>query len=312
MTSLLVDGNNLLMRAIFATQHSGMNADGVPTGPLAVFINTLTKHIREERPTKIGVAWDGGKSTERLKLHAEYKGNRIAAPDADVKQSSFALAKEFLALATIYQTELPGHEADDVIAAWWAHDVSERPPNRGIRILSSDKDFVQLLGPNKVGVPTELIRLSSADTPTDRWTAQRLRDEHGYGPEMWPLVTALTGDKSDNVIGVPRVGPKTAVKLLSAYGWDLESALGDAKLAEHADRVRTNLRLVNLREPRLELPPPPRLRPTCPGDMLHPELLAFFERYRLQSARQRYLGGSLWAERPGDALPGRSLAAPRP
>lgn len=307
MASLLVDGNNLLMRSIFATQRSGMQVDGIATGPLLVFINTLTKHIREERPSRMGVAWDGGKSRERVALQADYKGNRTSAPDADVKESSFALAKEFCSLAGIYQTEFPGFEADDVIAAWWAREVPDDPPSRGIKILSSDKDFSQLIGLNPHGVPVEQIRLSSADTPTDRWTADRFEREYGYLHHNWPLVAALTGDKSDNVHGVPRIGPKTAVKLLEAHGWDLEVVItAEDRVSPFADQVRRNLELVDLRVPRLALPPVPRFQSTRPGSASHSDLLAFFDRYRLASARDRYLTGTFWAV-PTEVIPGRHL-----
>lgn len=300
MSTLLIDGNNLLMRAFFATRRSGMSADGVSTGPLLVFINTLTRHIREEKPDRLAIAWDGGRSTERTALQADYKGNRAGAPDWEEKQSSFALAKQFVTLANLYQSELPGREADDLIAAWWRGVVPPRPPivNGSIKILSSDKDFLQLLGFNGLGVPTEVIRLSSADTPTDRWSFKRLVDEYGYPPENWPLVTALTGDTSDNVHGVPGIGPKRAVKLLEAHSWDLDAVLEDPKVSEHADQVRMNLRLVDLRHGDLVLPAPPAVKPTRPGDFTHPELLRFLEEFRLSSVINRYLSGTLW---DGDA-----------
>lgn len=323
---LLVDGNNLLMRAFFATQRSGMAADGIPTGPLLVFVNTLSRHIREEKPAYVAVAWDGGRSTERTALSPEYKANRAASPVeetveglvealqeasfTEAKTSSFALAKEFLSLANVYQGVLPGYEADDLIAAWWRGTIDPRPPvsTQPVRILSSDKDFLQLVGRTPMGAHTELIRLSSSDTPTDRWTHDRVVEELGYQPANWPLITALTGDKSDNVIGVPGIGPKRALKLLEDWKWDLEAVLGTPKVREHAEQVRTNLKLVDLRNGDLVLPRPPRFRPTTPDDALHEPLTSFLDRYRLSSVSGRYLSGTLWSG-ASTAVMGRALGS---
>lgn len=298
MTTLLVDGNNLLMRAVFATQRSSMSADGVATGPLVVFVNTLTKHIREERPSRVAIAWDGGKSAQRTQLDPGYKGNRTSAPDEDVKKRSFALVKEFLALADIYQAEIAGYEADDLISSWW-YSALDGP----LVILSSDKDFLQLLGQNPCGQTVEQVRLSSADTPTDRWNLQRMLDDVGYGPVDWASVTALTGDKSDNVIGVPGIGPKKAVKLLTAHGWNLRDAA--ASLPEHRDQILLNLQLVSLRNPTLRLGSVPPFRPSRRGAMLYDQLLAFLDRYQLASVRDRLESSLLW-----NAMSGHQFGVP--
>lgn len=294
MTTLLIDGNNLLMRAIFAAQRgSGMSADGVLTGPLVIFINSLSKHISMSQPERVAVAWDGGRSHERIKLSADYKANRVGAPDGEdeVRQSTFQLAKQFLTLANINHLQLHGREADDLIAAWWAN---ENPGTQSmIEILSSDKDFLQLIGTNPHGVPVEQIRLSSADTPTDRWTADRLLREHRLKPEDWASVTALTGDKSDNVIGVPKIGPVRAVKLLEAHSWDLKAAA--ATLPDHTERIMINYQLVSLREPALRLAPIPAFRPTQLGSVLYEDLVQFLDRYKLATIRDRLGAQRLWS-----------------
>lgn len=299
--TLLIDGNNLLMRAIFATHRSPMNADGVPTGPLLVFLNTLAKHIREEAPGCVAVAWDGGRSIERVALDAGYKGNREGAPDEEIKLSSFALAKELLTLVNVYQVEMHGREADDLIAGWWAR--AEGP----VTILSSDKDFLQLLGENPHGHPVDQVRLSSPDTPTDRWTEERMIEELGHGPMEWAFITALTGDKSDNVIGVPGIGPVKALKLLNAHQWNWDAALADPKVAGHADQVRINLRLVSLRQTDLKLSQPPCFAPTRPGEVMHDLLVSFVDRYRLASVRDRLVTGGMWTDLARSRTIGRPL-----
>jgi hypothetical protein len=305
--TLLVDGNNVLMRAVWATHRSPMNADGVPTGPLLVFANTLARHIREEAPERVAVAWDGGHSTERVALSPEYKGNRPGAPDEDLKRSSFALAKEFLALANVYSMEVHGKEADDLISAWWAGS------RESVTIVSSDKDFLQLVGRNPHLKPVDQIRLSSSDTPTDRWDAARVLADMGCEPWQLPMVMALAGDKVDNVVGVRGIGPKKAIKGLTLCGWDFMTFCHGLTEEEGRERVITNLRLVDLRHPDFVLPPPPAFRPTGPDDLLHESLTSFVNRYRLESLRERLLvTGSFWSGTEGGrSTPGRPFSPNR-
>lgn len=305
-TLLLVDGNNLLMRAFFAGKKTGMSQDGVLTGPLLIFINTLAKHICEEKPSRVAIAWDGGRSEKRLAIDSEYKGTREFAPNLhEFRESVFSLAHEFCFLAGVYQLQLPGVEADDLIASLWHHDISGRAPDcHDITILSSDKDFLQLLGPNPNGVITSQVRLSSAGTGTDRWTEERMREEYGFGPTDWPLVTALTGDVVDRVPGVPGIGPKRAAKLLSESDWDLEKALGHSRLALHAEQVRKSLSLVDLRSAALDVSPPPPWRPTRTTDLSWTQLAGFLDLYGLTSVKRRLQADELWTESPR-TTPGR-------
>jgi DNA polymerase-1 len=303
---LLVDGNNLLMRAFFAGKKTGMSQDGILTGPLLIFINTLAKHIREEQPSRVAVAWDGGRSAKRTALDEDYKGTREFAPNLhEFRQSVFSLAHEFCTLAGVYQFMAAGVEADDLISSWWGHDIPDRAPGHEITILSSDKDFLQLLGRNPFGVITSLVRLSSGGAGTDRWTEERMREEYGFSPTDWPLVTALTGDVIDHVPGVPGVGPKTAAKILRESEWDLERALAHPRLSGHAEQVRTSLKLVDLRTPFLELDPPPPWRPTRSTDIGSTQLKGFLDLYGLTSVTQRLASDTLWGgEKP---TVGRSL-----
>lgn len=309
MTTMLIDGNNMLMRAIFAAQRSAaMSADGVVTGPLVIFVNSLAKHISMSRPDKVAVAWDGGRSQERIRLSADYKSNRVGAPEGEdeVRQSTFQLAKQFLTLANVYHLQLSGREADDLIASWWALENPGR--NSMIEIVSSDKDFLQLVGTNPHGVPVEQTRLSSADVPTDRWDAHRVLRDLDCTPENWASVTALMGDKSDNVIGVPGIGPKKAVKLLKAHEWDLERAA--ATLPEHAERIKINYQLVNLRQPALRLASIPSFQPTRQGNTLYEGLLRFLDQYKMATIRDRLGSQRLWRT-VADRHPGQQFSPKR-
>jgi 5'-3' exonuclease len=306
---LLVDGNNLLMRAFFAGKKTGMSQDGILTGPLLIFINTLAKHVCEEQPGRVAVAWDGGKSEKRLAIDSEYKGTREFAPNLhEFRESVFSLAHEFCSLAGVYQLHMPGVEADDLIASWWHQDIPDRAPGHDITILSSDKDFMQLLGRNPFGVITSQVRLSSAGTGTDRWTEERMREEYGFGPTDWPLVTALTGDVIDRVPGVPGIGPKRAAKILGESDWDLEKALVHPRLVGHAEQVRKSLSLVDLRTPSVQVESPPPWRPTRTTDISWTQLAGFLDLYGLTSVKRKLEAGELWTK-VARTTPGRRFGS---
>lgn len=286
MTHLLVDGNNLAMRSIHAMARSGLSADGVLTGPLLVFVNSLSRFVREESPSRVVVCWDRGPSAMRVALYPAYKAHRQQVdPEADEhKHSAFSLMKEFLALSNICQVEREGYEADDLIA----HYVAKTKP--GVVIASSDKDFLMLLCEG-----VEQIRLSSGGAETDRWTMTRVWDEYGCNPWHLRLAMALAGDTSDGIPGVPRFGMKTAIKTLRKHEWDLD-AIDHPAVVEHRDQVEVALRLVDLLSPidGLSLSPLPPFEPTWPGSALWEPLLSFLVRYQLDSVKARLYEGALW------------------
>lgn len=297
MKTLLVDANNLAMRSLHAMQRTGLaNSEGIATGPLLAFINGLCSHLREERPDRVAVCWDGGRSRRRTGVSPIYKAHRESLSEdfKETKRGVFGLAKEFLAASGLQSYEIDGVEADDIIAHFWRsrRQIDADLDMGSLTIVSSDKDFLQLLEPG-----VEQVRLSSANTPTDRWDTKRVEQEHGCQPWVLRYALALAGDVSDNVIGVPRVGMKTAIRVLEKHGWDFSSALDDPKIAEHASRMWDNLALVDLRASYETLPLPdlpPLFRPTEPGSAAYMDLLSFLDRYQLDSVKQRLMLGSLW------------------
>lgn len=281
---LLLDGNNLFMRAWFATQHEAMTADGESTAALVVFTNTLTRHLREERPDRVVVCWDGGGSNYRLRLSPSYKANRREKTEDSRVSRERRLVKGFLSLANIFHVERPGVEADDLIAKYW-HDADE-----DVVIVSEDKDFLMLVGATRRYGTCEVLRSTG-----ERWNADKVREKTGAWPLELPSVMALTGDTSDNVIGVPGIGPVKAVQLLQDADWDLR-AIEDPRVREMLPQVLTNRVLVNLRLPLpgLELPPPPPFVPTRLNSVLCPDLSAFLERYQLKGLTARLHTATLW------------------
>lgn len=284
---LLVDGNNLFMRAWFATQHEAMTAEGESTAALVVFANTLTRHLREERPERVAVCWDGGGSNYRLRLSPSYKANRREKAEDSRASQERRLIKEFLSLSNIFHIERPGVEADDLIAKYW-HDADE-----DVVIVSEDKDFLMLAGhmPTTRGRYTcEILRSTG-----ERWNESAVQAKTGAWPRDLPSVMALTGDTSDNVIGVPGIGPVKAIQLLQDAEWDLR-AIEDPRVREMLPQVLTNRVLVNLRLPLpgLELSSPPYFAPTRLNSVLYPELSAFLDRYRLKGLTAKLLAATLW------------------
>ena len=241
---LLIDGNNMAMRAVYASRHSHMEGAGINTGPLTTYMASLTRIVAEVQPTKLAVAWDG-RTSMRHKLIAGYKAKRNEPPDVkDLRRDSFMLIRQIHGYLGIHDHRVFDFEADDVIAAWW--DMLTPEEASEIVIASSDKDFLQLLGPNPQGVETRVLRLSSAGTPSDWWDAEKFETVNGYKASRWPLVTALTGDEVDGVPGIPGIGPKRAQKLLEEHDWNLVQALR-AKHPEDLLKVQDNLLAVNLR-----------------------------------------------------------------
>jgi 5'-3' exonuclease len=296
---LLVDGNNLAMRAVHASWNTSTltNADGVPTAAVMIYINALTKLIGELEPTHIAIGWDG-QSKFRRELLPSYKANRKEAPQELRKDDAFRLMQRFAYFAGIYSHQNIEHEADDLIAAWWG---SITHPDSEIVIASGDKDLLQLLGPNPFGVRTVAHRFGDPEL----WTAERFEEVNGYPPERWPLIGALMGDASDNIEGLRGIGPKKAAKMLSEHGWDLGEAVRD-RFPEEEARIETNFRLMDLQNPQegLWAISPPSFVPARYDTENGALLDDFLTHLELAEIQARYRRHALWSKQ---VTPGRSL-----
>ena len=220
----VVDGHSHLYRAFFAVR--GLTtADGKPTNAVFGFTSMMRKLIHDHQPDYLAVAFDLPAPTFRHELYSDYKATREKPPDEFIAQ--IPMAQEVLRAfgIPIYMKE--GYEADDVMGT-----AARLAGERGLEVfvVTGDKDAHQLLGP----------RVSILDAGKDRViTQEALPEEKGMRPSQVVDVMALTGDTSDNVPGVPNVGPKTAVALIRQFG-DLESVLAHADEAK-GNRVRENL-----------------------------------------------------------------------
>ena len=212
---VLIDAANTLYRAFFALPPL-RNASGQPTGAVLGFANMLGKVVREEQPDAIAIAMDPKGGSFRTELYPEYKANRDAQPEDLTSQ--FEILRELIAAWRLPMIEVPGFEADDVIASL----VEQAPEDVEVMIVSTDKDLMQLCSD----------RVVLLDTVKDRRVGPaEVEERFGVLPERLLDLRALVGDPSDNIPGVKGIGEKGAAKLLAEWP-DLETLL------DHADEVK--------------------------------------------------------------------------
>ena len=212
---VLVDGSSYLYRAFHALPPL-TNSKGEPTGAVLGVLNMLTKLIKEQDPALVAVVFDAPGKTFRDELFAEYKAHRPPMPDELRAQvEPLIAAVEGLGLPLL---RVPGVEADDVIGT-----LARRAAEGGMRVVIStgDKDMAQLVAERITLVNT------MTDSTLDR---EGVKVKFDVYPEQIVDYLALVGDSSDNIPGVPKVGPKTAAKWLNQY-----TTLDN--LLEHRDEI---------------------------------------------------------------------------
>lgn len=197
----LMDGSAFIYRGFFANRNM-QRSDGFPTNSLVVVSRVLLRILREERPRYFAFVQDGKGPNFRHEIFPLYKANRDATPEDLVRQLD-PIHRMVRALGLRLEVS-QGCEADDCIASLAARFAAEHP----VIIVSGDKDLKQCLGPNVYmwdPASKEEKLVSEAD-----FTA-----ESGVTPAQWPDVQALIGDTSDNIPGVPGIGPKTVRQIFS-------------------------------------------------------------------------------------------------
>jgi DNA polymerase-1 len=210
MDVLLVDGNNIAFRS-FAV--GGLSWKGENTGAIYGTLRAVLAARKEARPDRTIVCWDHGKSEWRQKLYPEYKAGR----KEDKARQGFDLVdfhRQILILWDAFtylgvcQLTTYGVEADDLIGILAAR------ANGNVTILSNDRDFCQLLSPT----------VSILREKKERFTVSKFRREYGFSPQRWTTFRALSGDPSDNIPGLPGIGPARAKKLMTLG--DLDAMAG--------------------------------------------------------------------------------------
>ena len=230
----LIDGYGFIFRA-YHIMPPFSNTAGEPVGAVYGFTRMLIKLLEDHKPDYLAVAFDAGKETFRTALYGAYKANRPEPPD-DLR-SQFKLVRDAVAALGIKAFELAGFEADDIIATF-ARKCLEQDIE--LVIISSDKDLMQLVQDEKVVM---------FDPMKAKWIKEKeVFEKFGVAPAKVLDVSALIGDSSDNVPGVPGIGPKTASELINEYG-DLDSLL--TRAGEIKQNKRREVMLANIEQAKL-------------------------------------------------------------
>ena len=204
---VIIDGSSLLYRAFYAIPHL-TDAQGHPTNAVYGFLNMLLKLYGELDPQYVAVAFDKGKHTFRNDLFDGYKATRKPAPD-DLRPQ-FALIREVLACLGICVLEQEGYEGDDIIGTLARRTAAD---GYAVDVVTGDRDALQLVTDDvTVYLTKKGITNMLAVTPAV------MESEYGYTPAQVIDMKALMGDTADNIPGVPGVGEKTALKLISQFG----------------------------------------------------------------------------------------------
>lgn len=270
---VLVDGSSYLFRAFHALPSLTTSA-GEPTGAIHGVLNMINKLAREEETTHFAVVFDASGKTFRNDIYADYKANRPPMPDE--LRSQIEPIHDAIRAMGIPLLRVDGVEADDVIGT-----LCRQAEENGMDVLvsTSDKDLAQLV--------TERVTL--IDTMSNRlMDIAGVEEKFGVAPSQIIDYLALVGDTSDNIPGVPKVGPKTAARWLTDYDSaenliehadDIKGKIGES-LRDNLDNVRLSRELATIRTD-VDLPEEPAA--LTRGAPASEELVALYTRFELRS-----------------------------
>lgn len=241
----LIDGSALVHRSFHAfSKQALLTSRGLDVGMVYGFLLSLLMIIRREKPDFFAITFDTGAPTFRHKMYDQYKANRPPL-DEDIREQ-LPLLNEVIDALRIQRLSMDGWEADDLMGT-----LADRAESAGLEtfLVTGDKDFYQLV--------TDYVKVYSLPTRAEPnptiYDREGILEKFGVYPEKVIDMLALMGDSADNVPGVPKVGPKTAISLINEYG-DLDTVLEVApglkkpllkkNLVEYADQARLSRQLV--------------------------------------------------------------------
>ncbi|WP_148614735.1 DNA polymerase I [Nocardioides rubriscoriae] len=266
---LLLDGHSLAYRAFFALPVENFSTTtGQHTNAVFGFTSMLINMLRDEKPTHIAVAFDVSRQTFRMDEYADYKAKRNKSPDEFSGQ--LALIEEVLDALRIPYLKKPGFEADDIIATLTTQALAA---GMEVLILSGDRDAFQL-----VTERSTLLYPMRGVSEMARHTPATVEAKYGVAPDRYPELAALVGEDSDNLPGIPGVGPKTAAKWIAQYdGLDnlithadeIKGKAGDSLRAHLGDVIRNRRLNALVRDLDLELHPSDMVRQAWDRQEVH-------------------------------------------
>ena len=243
---MVIDGHSLAFRAFFALPlENFVNSEGQHTNAIHGFLSMLLKLLQDHKPTHLAVAFDISRFSFRTREYAEYKGTRDETPKEFKGQ--VPLLEEALHAMGVRTLSKEDYEADDILATL---SVEGRKAGMDVFVVSGDRDTIQLVNEDV----TLLYPSVRGVSELKHYTPETVRERYGIEPEQYPEIAALVGESSDNLIGIDKVGEKTAVKWITQYG-TVENLLAHAdeikgvvgnNLREQRERAERNRRLNKL------------------------------------------------------------------
>ena len=227
---ILVDGNSLMYRAYYGMGDPTKmkpNSKGIYTNAVNAFIRMIHTLLKKGDYDNVLIAFDAGKHTFRHDIQPDYKAGRAHMPDE--MRMQIAYLKDFLTRSNIAQFEIAEYEADDIVGT-----MSKLAENNGyhVDIYSSDRDLLQLISEN-----TTVHMTIKGMSELEDYTPAHFEEVYGIKPSQFIDLKALMGDKSDNISGVPGIGPKKGEKLLQTYG-TIEGILDHIEEIKGADKQK--------------------------------------------------------------------------
>jgi DNA polymerase-1 len=302
-TLYLIDGSGYIFRAYHALPPM-TRRDGMPINAVYGFCAMLQKLLVDLGAHNIAVIFDAARKTFRNEIYPDYKAHRPEPPEDLIPQ--FPLIRQATKAFGIPALELQNYEADDLIAAYAREGIEQ---GYEIRIVSADKDLMQLVRPHvELYDPMKNIPLGE----------EEVLAKFGVTPDKVVDVQALAGDSTDNVPGVPGIGIKTAAELINEYG-SLETLLDRAseikqpkrreKLLENAELARISKKLVTLDD---RAPLPAAIETLVRRANHNEDLLAFLQEQEFKSLLARFQkNGEIPPEPPKTQAQAPSAETPR-
>ncbi|QVK18139.1 flap endonuclease [Mycoplasmatota bacterium] len=247
-TLLVVDGHHLLFKMFYGMPSRIIGKNGKSVHAIIGFTGALLKVINMTRPTEIVVVFDSENGSDRNQLNPEYKGNRVDYTDVPTDDNPFSQLNDIYIVLDYLRIKhfesFNGNEADDHITSY----VNSYKNTHKVYILSGDTDFMQLVDEN---VNLFVYRGKKSIV----YNREMVYEKFGIYPNYFADYKCLVGDKSDNIKGVPTVGPKTATSLIDTYGGILNIIKSielvrkttlKMKLKEYTDMLIQNYQLIKL------------------------------------------------------------------